>query len=170
MRARAAVPFVIVAAVAGCVLPARTTVMGRQVWGESEYQWSGSAELLAVTADTLWLWKGQLGLIAVPTSVIRQITVDKHRFGARMTFSTMAATGGVTGILLTSACSTVEDASCATVLPVWMAMNLLVGAVIAIPMHYSSQMKIPVGETERLRAYARYPQGLPDAVRTSLRR
>lgn len=70
--------------------------------------------------------------------------------------------GLVSGVALTAACGSVEGAECGAVLPGVILSWGLVGGLSAATLSGSSSQRLAPEEWERLRPFARFPQGLPE--------
>lgn len=157
---------VVIAAVAlqGCVV-ARQAVspLGRtvRVTLPQADQTELAGELMAVSAESLWMFRDS-EIVSVPLVEVRLVQVWRaERLGGKaMGYS--AIVGLVTGGALTAACSQVEGASCGGVLPVVFASWMLWGGLSASSVESSAKFRVGAGDWERLRPYARFPQGLPD--------
>lgn len=155
---------------AGCVLPGgRISPYGRAttvfpIAGERV-----SGELLAVGRDTVWLLSGDT-LRAIGAGGIRRIDVDRHRFNGNKTMLWMSLAGTGTGVALVLSCVSYKNSeddssvSCGGVLPGTLLLFLVAGAVLAFSNDHSSKYRLSPVETERLRAFARFPQGIPDSL------
>ena len=142
---------------------------GRPATVKLQREGSASGELLAVSPDSVWLW--QYGRVQGFTArSVRAIAVERHRYGAARTMALMAVTGTVSGLMLNGACQSVESANCSGVLVSVFVFSLTSGAVLSSINHYSSLYRFTPGDVERLRPLARFPQGLPDSIRTAPRR
>jgi len=120
-----------------------------------------AGELMAVSAESLWVARDS-EIVSVPLLELRRVQVRRaERLGGKaMRYS--AIVGLVTGGALSAACSQVEGASCGGVLPVVFASWMLWGALSASSVESSAKFGVEAGDWERLRLYARFPQGLPD--------
>lgn len=117
-------------------------------------------ELLAVTADSLWLLADRQ-VTAVTLQEVRKSWV--RRLGAPRSQTALMigiGTGLVSGLLLTVACASVEDASCGAVLPVFALNGLLYGGLAARSIEGASRRQVDP-TAGALAPYARFPQGPP---------
>lgn len=126
-------------------------------------------ELLATTRDTLWVL-GANGLVATPLASVLRVRIPYTGGVSRSKVGLWGLVSGITtGVLLTGACATVEDADCAGVLPatllVW---GIVTGVSVALAGQPSAAEFRPT-QFEALRAYARFPQGLPLQYRSGSR-
>lgn len=122
-------------------------------------------ELLAVDEERLWL-RTKDGVREFPRGAVVEVRVRRHGFGGGLAKRVGLIGGLVSGLALTAACSSVEDnegGGCA-------AAGFGVGAVWAITgllaspgLDASAHARLP-SRDERLRAYARFPAGLPKDV------
>ncbi len=156
--------------VTGCVLPpARLSPNGRStVLHVADGQVHG--ELIAVTPDTVWLLT-QPGGVPTPfsaNSVVR-LDVQRHRMGGTRTIQIMSVVGTATGALLMVACGQVDDASCGAVLPATLLTYLGLGALFAVVNSHSAWMSYTPAQFMVARPYTRFPQGMPDTLRTAPR-
>lgn len=133
---------------------------GRQVTFQAEGS-KVTGELLGFDGDRLVLLHDET-VNAWPLAELRNLSVRQHGldFGGAMRWAAIG--GGVTGLALTSACSTVEDASCGVVFPAVFLSWGLVGALFGATVHGSSRLRLPADQGA-LRPYARFPQGVPPA-------
>ncbi len=156
----------------GCVRPgAGISPLGRQA--TIHPRWSGplQGELLAVSSDTIWLLSGDL-VSALQSDAIDRIVVRRHDFDAQRTFKWMAIAGAATGVALMISCNsyesspdgTGESGRCFGTIPVSVLTFLLGGSLFAISNHLSAHRRFAPRDTQLLRPYARFPQGLPDTV------
>jgi hypothetical protein len=156
----------VLAACGGTPLCAQTapTLRGTRVEVFARQQ-SHTGELLAVSSDTLWVW-GESGLMASPVSSLTEVRIRQHSFTSG-TMLLWGVFGGITsGVILTVACSSyqAEELSCGPVLPVFTLSGLLMGGLAALISGPSAYREFSPTQTQDLRAYARFPQGLPPGV------
>ena len=129
-------------------------------------------ELLAITGDTLWVLQRD-SLRAEVLAPGQWVQVQRHDFGMRRTMKWMGITGLATGVSLMIACSSYEssddgggdNSSCIAVLPASAIFFGVAGLLFGAGNQYSSSHRFTAADTARLRAFSRYPQGLPDSVR-----
>jgi len=126
---------------------------------------SASGELLAVSPDSVWLWRDS-SLQGFTTKSVRIVTVERHRYGSTRTMALMAITGTVSGLMLQGACARIES-DCGYIFSGVLGFSLASGALLSIINHYSSLYRFPPGDVDRMRPLARFPQGLPDSIRTA---
>lgn len=120
---------------------------------------SVKGELLAVSADSLWLLTGPT-VRAVLLAPLRSVRVIRHSVSGSKVALWGALGALVTGVGLTGACSSVANAECGGVLPGmilgWGVWTGLFGTALA----QSSREDLPPAQPS-LSGYARFPQGLP---------
>ena len=128
-----------------------------------------TGELIAVRSDSIWaLTDGQLRGYAA--SDISKLNVERHPFDGKRTLAVNAATGAVTGVALMVACNSYRpkdggrNPSCAGVIPATVAVFTVLGGIFALTNNRSSMYHLVPSDTLRLRAHARFPQGLPDSL------
>lgn len=119
-------------------------------------------ELLAATVDTVWVL-GENGVVPLPLSAVRQVRIP---YSGGVSASTVlkwgAVAGIVTGAALTAACSSVAD-GCGSVFSATLVTWSVITGISALLAGRGSAAKIgPLG-FGRLPAYARFPQGVPQA-------
>jgi len=152
-------------ALQACVVSRQpVTVLGHSVRiTPSERDSASSGELIAVSAESVWVAPGA-EIVSVPWSRVGrlQVRLSNVNGGGAMAYSVVM--GLLTGGALFAACSQVEDTECAVVLPGVLGMWLLLGALSAMTIESSSQKALGAAQWEALRAYARFPQGLPDSL------
>ena len=155
---------------AGCALPApRVSPNGRTTMLHTG---SGrvNGELIAVSLDTVWMLTRPGGTLAPFASAnIVRLDVQRHAMGATRTIQAMSLVGLATGVLLSIACSSVDDASCGAVIPATMIPYVGLGAIFGLFNFESAWLKYGSFEVIRARPYARFPQGLPDTLRKTAR-
>lgn len=158
--------FLLCALMAGCVLPSRgISPNGRSTMVHTDrYRLNG--ELVAVTEDTVWLFaRPDSALVPVARQGIVRLDVQRHQMSMGRTVKLMALAGAGTGLLLTIACSSVDDASCAGLIPGTTLTFSALGLLFGVFNFESAWMKHAPGEIARARPYARFPQGIPDTLR-----
>lgn len=134
-----------------------------------------SGELIAVTGDSLWLMADSV-LVGFSGANVRKIDVRRHRMGGGRTLTWMALAGGGTGMALLLSCESYNampdegGAECGPVFPAAFLSFMAAGGLFALGNEYSSKHHLSARDTERLRAYARFPQGLPDSLPARMRR
>lgn len=123
-------------------------------------------ELLAVGADRLWLL-ADTALLDPRISEVARVRIKRHPF----TGSTMLVWGAIgavtTGIALTAACASLGDdglGGCGLVLPVFGLSWMVVAGVSSLFTAPSAYKTFRPGQIDDLRAFARFPQGLPEGV------
>ena len=129
-------------------------------------------ELLAVAPDTLWLLSGPQ-LTPVATALARQLYVQRHDYGMGRTVRTMAWSGLATGVALMVSCLMYESsadgsgdgAACLLVVPVTAATFAGVGVVLGAINSMTTHKRYDPAQLDRVRPFARYPQGMPESMR-----
>lgn len=129
-----------------------------------------TGELIALTPDTIWLLSGQA--VQPHTGRFQRIDVRRHNFGLRRTMTWLGWAGAGTGTALMIACNSYEssaegsgDGDCAAVLPGTVLFFAAAGVIFGSINEYTSRHRLRASDTLRLRAFTRYPQGLPDSLR-----
>jgi hypothetical protein len=121
-------------------------------------------ELLAIDQDRIWLYaKG--GVREFETATVREVRVERH--GEGTTVRRIGLIGGlVSAIALSVSCSSVrnDDESCAAVGMAFGGVWALTGFLTSRGLDKSAQLRVPAADGS-LRAYARFPAGLPKDVR-----
>lgn len=157
-----------VAAATGCALPSqRVTGHGAQTTVHMKrYRLNG--ELVAVNNDTVWILTRRDSMLApVARDSIVRLDVQRHRMTGGRTMGYMSIVGVSTAVLLTIACSSVEDTSCGAVLPGVMLPFVVLGSLFGLINSESAWLRSEPGEIMKARPYARFPQGIPDTIRTT---
>jgi hypothetical protein len=115
-------------------------------------------ELMAVEPDQIWLSSHSDSLVALPFDEVRKIVI--HPFG--FTAGTIVAWVGVAGLVTTAgmvgACASVDGSDCGAFALVWVGAWVTIGTISGLLIRPSR--KIWPSKSD-LRAYARFPQGLP---------
>jgi hypothetical protein len=155
------------AASTACVLPGYTaSPYGRTAsvrFGSSRTD-VGTGELLAVDSANVWIMRNDT-LLQFDVPTLLHVDVSRHGFDFKRTFTWMAITGLLTGTALTIACNQVEGAECNGVLPEYAFSYGLLGAAFAADNQRSAVARFQPFDWQRMRAFARFPQGLPQAMR-----
>jgi hypothetical protein len=163
-------------ATSGCVLRgAPVSPYGRQAQVRPQGTLAMRGELIAATQDTIWIFNNH-GLLPYTTAELRRVDVQRHRFGMGRTMRWMGWTGLATGAALMVACNSYEASSdgsgdsgaCFGVISGTVLFFGLAGVLFGSINEYTSKFYIHPSETERLRPFTRFPQGLPDSARTIL--
>src|SRR5574341_50310 len=117
-------------------------------------------ELIAVTVDTVWLWH-DARLMGVPSNEVLRVQVKRRPIGAGGITLWGLIGGAASGLALTGACAAYEGGDCGAVFPaVLLTWGLWSGIWAAVSgSAYSSYS--PERFQSDLRAFARFPQGLP---------
>jgi hypothetical protein len=151
-------------ATSACVLPGGpASPNGRHASLDLQHGTSTDGELLAVDSTGLWLLRRDT-VVHYDAAAINRVRLSRHSFDGKRTIVWMVLTGIGTGALLTVACSRVENTDCGGVLPAFALSYTTAGALFALGNQNSSEWHWSTQEWERLRPYARFPQGLPPGV------
>lgn len=166
MTKRKAVASILVPLVlSGCA--SSTAVLGRAV---EVRQTSGSSkdpvrgELIAVGPDTMWV-AGPENVRAIPRGAVQDVQVKRHGLTKSKALRWVIIGALVSGIALSLACSSVEDAGgCGSIfIPVGLTWGAI-GVPSAMSLGESSRLRVTPAKWDSLSAYARFPQGLPEGV------
>jgi hypothetical protein len=168
---RVASCLLIPALLTGCVLngPA-ISPHGRSATLPGYYR--NSVELIALTADTLWV--EQLATLhAVPVAQGLRVHARRHDFGLARTMRWMAITGAATGTALFVSCTSYESSpdgngdsgGCLGVIPVTTLFFAAAGLLFGGINEYTSVHRLTRADSARIRAFSRFPQGLPESLR-----
>lgn len=121
-------------------------------------------ELLAVAEGSV-IVRAEDGIHEMAIPQIREVRVQRHSFDGKKGWTWTIVGALVSSVGLAAACSSVEEngsGNCAAMgLIVGAAPWLLVGGLSARSLERSAFLSVDFREGERLRAFARYPQGLP---------
>jgi hypothetical protein len=121
-------------------------------------------ELLVAEPDCVVIL-GKDGIHDVAAPQIRQIRVRRHGFDGKKAWIWTLVGAAVSGVGLGAACSSVEDSGDCGVAGVAGAVPwLLFGGLSALATERSAFRSFDPDQTDRLRPFARYPQGLPSEV------
>ncbi len=119
-------------------------------------------ELLAATVDTVWVL-GENSVVPLPLSAVRQVRIPYSGGVSASTVLTWGAIVGVgTGLLLTAACSSVAEGCEGVFVANLLTWSIISGISAALAGRGSAAEIGPLG-FGRLPAYARFPQGVPQA-------
>ena len=121
-----------------------------------------SGELMAVSADSVWLAPDS-GIVGIPWTGVERVHVRISRVKGSHGFAYSAILGAVTGGALFVACLQEGD-SCGGILPASVLWWMLWGGISAPSIDASARPGFTVENWELLRGYARFPQGLPAGV------
>ena len=124
-------------------------------------QSSVSGELIAVSADSVWVL-AHLGLLTVPLAQVDAVRVTRHGFTAGKALLWSAVAGTISGLALAAACGAADEGDCAGVFPSVLLTWGIVGGISAATVSGSARLRLGRTEWERLRPYARFPQGIPE--------
>lgn len=135
--------------------------MGSEVRINLSRERSISGELLAVNQDSVWLLRRH-ELASVPVSEISEVRVDRGGMRGTTALLWSLTFGVISGVALHIACESVSDGSGCTILPVTLGLWTIVGITSAASLESTRHATVPPEPTS-LRAWARFPQGLPAA-------
>ena len=121
-----------------------------------------AGELLAVSADSVWIAQPS-GNVSIPLGEVRRVDVKVGHLRSGDAVAYGAGVGLAAGIAMLSACSQVAD-ECGGVLPAFAVSGLIWGALAGLSFDASSHKRFSRQQWDALRAYARFPQGLPADV------
>lgn len=117
-------------------------------------------ELIAASADSVWVLQGS-ALRSVPLKSLKRVEYRRFDSGASTAWTWGLVAGVVSAGALYAACSSVEGTdNCGILFPTILAPWVLWAGVGAATLDGSSREDLPT-TAETLRAYARFPQGLP---------
>lgn len=116
-------------------------------------------ELLAAERDSLWILPHSGPVRTLALAAVSEVRGQHSGMTSRGILVWATFGGLASGVALTAACATVEDASCGAVLPVTLGLWWLVGG-LAAAVTGPGRFTLPRA-AEALRPYARFPQGLP---------
>ena len=139
---------------------------GRSADVKSRALGSQRGELLASRSDSIWLLRDGV-VLAIPMSDVNAVTVERHAFGGKRTVAWSAGIGAVTGVAMSIACASYKPKSrsassgCAGWLPGTAAVWTGLGSLFAISNAHSADFHLDARDSVRLRAFARFPQGMP---------
>ena len=154
---------VVVTMVSGCVTGRpRVSPFGRTAWVLPNGKAAVKGELIAVSADSVWL-RSEAALQGWAMSEVQRVYVQTNDMtaGRALTWSAIGAV--VTGVTLFAACESVNEGDCGQVLGVMALVWGVFGGTSAILLDQSSKRAVTPAQWEALRPYARFPQGVPDA-------
>jgi hypothetical protein len=156
----------LVVALQGCVIARQSaSPLGSSVKATGKANGPTVAgELIAITADTLWVLTRQQVQVSVPLASLHRVAVRRGKVGVGATMGYSVALGLATGAALTASCSQVAN-ECGEILPGILLTTVFVGALAALSVESSANLSIPARRWEELRPYARFPQGLPDSLK-----
>lgn len=132
---------------------------------------SVSGELIASNSDSIWLLRNG-AVTSYSSANVRAVDVERHGLDGRKTLVWMTLAGAATGSALTIACNQYNsdpqesNADCSGVLPGTLLFFAALGGIFAVSNDYSSMYHLVPQDTNRLRAFSRFPQGVPDSLRT----
>jgi hypothetical protein len=127
-----------------------------------------AGELLAVSADSLWVLGPNGGASSFPLSSLGDVRIRRHDFGGRQVLLWSLIGAGATSVALQSACGRVDDASCGGVVPGVAVGWAIVGGILGSILARSAHQDLPPLDSA-LRRYVRFPQGLPEGFERAVR-
>lgn len=138
--------------------------LGSEVVVERSNAGSLRGELIAVTADTLWILTQQQ-LMRMPMQDVLEVRIDRRKMGAKLAWTWSLAAGAISGLLLTAACSSVtEDCGGVFVFTMgsWAIFGLLSAPSMESVRYQSIEYPRDNSRWQQLRAESRFPVGIPD--------
>lgn len=123
--------------------------------------WTLKGELLAVTLDSVWVMARDGQTMNAAVTDIGRILVQRYQRKPAAALLVGSVVGLVSGIALTAACRSVEDADCGGVLVSGLVSGALIGGLSALSIQAGRYREIPPGA---MAPYARFPQGPPPGV------
>jgi hypothetical protein len=118
-------------------------------------------ELLAVEEQRVWVMDAADTTASASLTRIREVRVQRHQWSARRVFQWTAVVGGITSAGMFLACTQeAETGECVGITVTWAAAWAAVGGISGLLIRPSLHLRPAQGE--QLRAYARFPQGLPE--------
>lgn len=149
-------------------LPPTEFVMGRNAKIELP---SGKleGELLGVSEDSLW-FMAEGAMLGVPLGEVSQLDIQMNKWGLNRVLTWNLVAGLGSAMALTAACSSVDDVDggCGSVFVGWTLSWALVGGIAGAFLASKSHKEV-FPSSDALRPYVRYPQGVPDAVKSGFR-
>lgn len=128
-------------------------------------------ELLAVSADSAWIFHEQL-VVAIARSEVRKLGYRRHNFGGRRALIAGGVATGTTTLAMALACSMYNNSaegngsvSCGNATGVWFALTSALTALTSLVSGARQWQGLPLVEWDVLTAHARFPQGLPASFR-----
>jgi hypothetical protein len=121
-------------------------------------------ELIAVRHDSVWVRLGdERDFTGVAARDLARVRVERHRYGARFALRWALIGWAATSAGLTVAC--VQEADGCFAVPIAMVVPWGLALAIAAPtMEASRWLDVSPYSLPEARAYARFPQGLPQAL------
>jgi hypothetical protein len=152
----------LVALLGGPLAAQEVNVGGRQI----DLQITGGhvkGELLAIDRDSAWVLV-ENRVTSVAMTMVRSASVSRHKLTGQKAVTWGLAVGAISGLALTAACSSVEDAGCAAVLPGSVLIGLALGGIASASLGPSSRWRFQPVDPGALARFARFPQGLPSGA------
>jgi hypothetical protein len=138
-------------------------VFGRQVRAVTNSGLQLRGELLAVSGDSIWVLQ-TAGLSATAMSETRRVVLNRHAHTGGRTMRVGLIVGALSGLGLTVACMSAEAGGCGAILPGAIVTSTLVSGAMALLLQPSNSINVRPITEERLRPYARFPQGIPPGL------
>jgi hypothetical protein len=121
-------------------------------------------ELIAVEPERIWVL-GKEHVVDLPLSTVQEVQVQRHPLTRNRGWIWTALGALITGGSLAVACGSVEDTEgCGGVFAVVAGSWLVLGGLPSEALDKSAILRIEQPTPERLRPYARFPQGPPAGV------
>lgn len=119
-------------------------------------------ELVAATSGGIWIREEDRGFVLIPMDQIRQVRVERHRWTPRRVMTWTGIAGGLTSVGMMVACNAYDgsDPDCGGFLLRWAAGWAVVGGISSALVSPAWEPMSP-RDTDGLRPWARFPQGLP---------
>jgi hypothetical protein len=122
-------------------------------------------ELLAVENDHVFVLERGAGVRTVAREEIESVRVELHELGAAQAGAWTLLGGLVTGGALALACSSVEDAdNCGAAFAGTLVLWTVIGVPATLNLAKTSGLVVKPDGLDKLRAYARFPQGVPQGL------
>jgi hypothetical protein len=139
---------------------AGTRVHGAQVRVISFQGAELRGELLGLEDQRLWVMDRANIAASLNLAQVHEVRIQRHQWSAGQIFRWTAWAGGITSLGMFAACTSLEaSGDCASVAIAWAAAWAAVGGISGLLARPS--LRVGPGQTEQIRAYARFPQGLP---------
>jgi len=171
IRAKRSVSLLLVLALTSCATARPQVAIGGrmvEIQPTSEKASSVKGELLAVGPERVWVMARD-GVRGVPFAEIENIRVRLHGLGGGRSWAWMALGAVATGAALAAACASADSDSCGTGFGVTAGLWAAIGAPSAHSLEKSSRLLVRGPDFTSLRAYARFPQGLPEGLDSAKR-
>jgi hypothetical protein len=156
--------FVVVHGTAGSAAAQDPTkrVHGAAVRVDVEGRWPLAGELLAADSSALWILLPTVGPTMLPLAEVREVRIARHSFDVRRIAIWTTVAGGVTTAGMLGACVSIESGgNCGFFSLAFAGAWGVVGLVSGLLVAPSSTLVLQPPQPQRIRPYARFPQGLP---------